>query len=345
MLEKCLEDLEQRIDPGEEEILISRWEAFWGGGAGDGVFIPRRVNAKPSGFDWPETSVNSAFSSPGMMALQQLKMCSDALSSGGGALLCLRCNYGTGILPSVFGGELFMMEDELNTLPTSKPLDGGIGGIVDAGVPDICGGLGAKVFETAEFFKDILRDYPMMKKYVKIYHPDLQGPMDVCELLWGSGLFTALIDRPDFVHGLLSIVTETYKRFMTEWLKVVPLSGEFSVHWGMLMRGGVMLRDDSAMNLSPAMFEEFIKPYDEDILEAFGGGAVHFCGRGDHYIKKASGITNLYAVNMSQPELNDMDKIFENTLEKGIKIIGFNKDSAEKLLQSGKSSGKNLQCF
>jgi len=41
-------------------------------------------------------------------------------------------------------------------------------------------------------------------------------------------------------------------------------------------------RIDPAMNLSPGMVSEFALPYDQRLLDAFGG-AVHFCGRGDHY--------------------------------------------------------------
>lgn len=345
-LEKYIVDLERRIDPGEEERLLAMWKSFWEGGLEEGIFLPAREAHNPPGLDWPEVSINQAFYSPEMMALQQLKMCSDILASGGGALLGLRCNYGTGILPSVFGAELFMMDEELNTLPTSRPIGGDMERLIDSGIPDVGSGLGSRVFETAGFLKDTLRNYPNLKRCSFLYHPDIQGPMDVCELLWGGELFMALADTPDLVHSLLSVVTGTYKRFMAEWLKYAPQPGEFSVHWGMLMRGGVMLRDDSAMNLSPAMFEEFIKPYDEDILGAFGGGALHFCGRGGHFIGKASEMTGLYAVNISQPELNDMAEIFEHTLEKGIKIIGFNKDFAEKLLkESGRHSFKNLQCF
>ncbi len=346
MLEKYLEDLEERIKPDEEENLLSRWKSFWEGGVGDEAFIPRRELKNPPGIEWPETSVNRALEDSAMMALQQLRVCSELLASGGGGLLNIRCNYGTGILPSVFGAELFMMREELDTLPTSKPLgsEKAIEAIIDAGLPDIYSGLGAKVFETTEFFKDMLRAYPKTEKYVKIYHPDLQGPMDVCELLYGSGLFISLVDKPDFVHRLLSLITQTYREFLAKWLKVIPPCGAYSTHWGMLIKGGIMLREDSAMNLSPGMFEEFIKPYDEILLDCFGGGCIHFCGRGDHYIAKASEIKKLHAINMSQPELNDMEKILPATAGRGIKIIGFSREYAENPANSG-SHLKNIQCF
>ena len=59
------------------------------------------------------------------------------------------------------------------------------------------------------------------------------------------------------------------------------------------------------------------------------GGAVHFCGRGDHYIEMLCSLPGLYAVQMSQPELNDMEIIYKNTVDKGIKLLAFNKKTAE----------------
>ena len=49
---------------------------------------------------------------------------------------------------------------------------------------------------------------------------------------------------------------------------------------------------------------------------------MHFCGRGDHYIGAACEIEGLSGVNMSQPELNDMEKIYAATIDQGKVIIG-----------------------
>ena len=59
-------------------------------------------------------------------------------------------------------------------------------------------------------FANQFADFPKVSEYVRIYHPDLQGPMDVCELLWGSELFLAMLDTPDLVHASLKLITETY---------------------------------------------------------------------------------------------------------------------------------------
>ncbi|MBN1444731.1 MAG: hypothetical protein JW957_01325 [Candidatus Omnitrophica bacterium] len=348
MIEKYLEDLESRIDPPVEDKLLDSWKSFWEGRTEDDIFIPCRERRNHPAVEWPEVSINSALNDYELMALQQFKMCSERISRGSGELLDIRCNYGTGILPSVFGARLFIMDEKMNTLPTTMPLRGGekeIASLLEKGIPSIRQGLGIKVFECAEKFVDIMRNYPKIKKYVRIFHPDLQGPMDVCELLHGSSIFISLIDKTDLVHRILNLITETYIAFLNEWAKLVPFRDGYSTQWAMLHKGNIFLRDDSAMNLSPEMFEEFIKPYDEKLLAVFDGGGIHFCGRGDHYIEKASKIEKLYAINMSQPHYNDMEKILKNTVDVGIKIIGLRKDSAEELVKKGRDFKKSVQCF
>ncbi len=98
------------------------------------------------------------------------------------------------------------------------------------------------------------------------------------------------------------------------------------------------------MNLSPEMYDEFIRPYDGRLLRELGGGGVHFCGRGDHYIASLSSMEGVYAVPMSQPELNDMEVIYRNTVDKGIKLIGFSSKAAEAALQSGRDLHGHVQC-
>ncbi len=82
---------------------------------------------------------------------------------------------------------------------------------------------------------------------------------------------------------------------------------------------------------------EFVRPLDQRLFDQFGGtGAVHFCGRGEHYIEAMSQMRGLTAIAMSQPHLNDMGPICRNTVDKGIKLLGFPREAAE-------SAGRNLR--
>jgi hypothetical protein len=165
-------------------------------------------------------------------------------------------------------------------------------------------------------------------------------------LLWGSSIFYGAMDHPDVLHELLQLITETYIAVMRRWEAVAPPSGGgVAAHWGTLHRGRIMLRDDSAMNFSPDMYEEFIRPYDQRLLAEFGGGAIHFCGKCDHYIGVMSQLKDLYAVNMSQPHLNNMETVLRHTVDKGICLLDMDADAAGQFLASGRPLHGKLQYF
>jgi len=177
-----LEDLEHRIDPAVEDALWQEWRTFCEGEFQGDLFSPRRATQSAPGLAWPAVRVNEALDDYDRMLLQQLAGCSGTLKSGGGAVLNVRCNYGSSILPSLFGVKLFVMDDVYNTLPTSEPIEGGTDGIralLDRGLPDLAAGYGAQVMEMGRRFRDLLADYPKVARYVKVYHPNMQGPMDV----------------------------------------------------------------------------------------------------------------------------------------------------------------------
>jgi hypothetical protein len=330
-----------------EAELDAAWRTFLTEGGGDGVFSPRRAEKAPPGTEWPAVSVNAALADPDRMALQQYGGCSRILAEGGGACLAVRCNYGTGILPSLFGAPIHVMDEALNTLPTARPLAGpdALRQTLDRGVPDLRAGYGEQVLAMGRTFAEIGEAYPSIGRYVRIYHPDTQGPMDVVELLYGSDLFYALYEEPELVRQLLDLVTETYIAFLREWETVVPFAPDYNVHHLYMHRGAIVLRDDSAMNLSPAMFDEFIRPWDQRLLTEFGGGVVHFCGRGDHYIESLCGMADLTGVNLSQPELNDMETVFAATVDRGIPLLGFNRAAAEAALAAGRDLQGRVHCF
>lgn len=317
-----LDKLENAIDLTWEREKLQEWRRVLAFEPVDNRFVAHESAGGTEPGEWPAVGVNEAIATPDRMLLQQLREVYRGACRRTRQIPNIRCNYGTGILPSLFGAEVFWMDDELNTLPTTRPLEGDdpIGKLLEAGVPELTNGFGARVFETAEYFKEELRPYLKTREVVRICHPDLQGPVDAVELLLGSGMFLAFYDRPEELKGLLELVTETYVRLLRRWLDIVPPQdgGEHMAHWGSLYKGQVMLRDDSVVNLSPEMYAEFVKPYDERVLAEFGGGAIHFCGKADHCIDKMTDSQHLTAINMSQPEKNDMRKVYEATVKKGV---------------------------
>ena len=341
----CLEDLQDRIDENQEQFNYDNWVAFLDDRCGEEIFIPPGCEPSLPRVEWPEVTVNEALENQNAMLLQQFKSCSDILASGGGNTLSVRCNYGTGILASLFGCELFLMDESTDTLPATRPLDSieKIKALLDKGIPDLSGGLGSKVFQMAQVFLDVFEKYPVLRRHVHLYHPDLQGPMDAAEIIWGSDIFYAFHDQPDLVRDFLRLLTDTYIAFMRRWYDLVGQPSIYSAHWDMLHKGSVMIRNDSLMNLSPQIYQDVVRPLDRQIFDQFGGsGAIHFCGRGDHYIQLMSEMPGLTAVAMSQPECNDMETIYRHTVDKSIKLIGFSLEHARK---SNRPLRGQVQCF
>jgi len=325
-----LNDLEERIDPETEEDYRRQWKQFWGNPSGKEPFTPVRKKICTPRVEFPKININDAIGDYQLMLKHQLSEASKGLSSKS-ALPAMRANYGAGILSSVLGAEIFMMPYHCDTLPNTRVIPTEVlDHLIDAGIPDLKTGFGGKVFEMGELFREVLKNYPKLSEYCDVYHPDLQGPLDLAELLLGGELFYLMYDEPEKVHAFLKLITDTYEAFMVKWQQLFPPRGEYSTHWGgFVLKGEILLRSDSAMNISPDMYREFSVPYDTRLLARFHGGAVHFCGRGDHYLDILSRVPGLYGINLSQPEYNDMEHIFSCTLDRNIRILGYGKNHLE----------------
>jgi hypothetical protein len=272
------------------------------------------------------------------MILHQLEGLSATLAEGGNLPLNVRCNYSTGIMPSLFGCEMFMMDEATNTLPAAVPYGSrdAVSKLLDAGVPDPHTGLGDIVLRCARRFLEVMEPYENLRRFVELYHPDVQGPIDIVEVVWGSDMFLGFYDCPDLLRSFLDLVAETYERFMDAWYEVAGPPAKRNGHWAVRHDGALMLREDSLMNLSPEQYVEFIRPVDQRLLDRFGGGAVHFCGRGDHYIQPCCEMPGMTGIAMSQPELNDMEKIYQATVDRGIFLLDFPAWAAEEALRAGR---------
>ena len=338
-VDRYLQDIEERLIPEQEDRILTEWHDFAHGRWTETVFVPERTIRLEPGIDWPEVNINDAIENDELMVIDQFSKVSAQLASGFGGLLSVRSNFGGGILPSLFGAEPFIMPREMNTLPNVRPLPGGVPAlqeIADAPVPDFAGGHGSAVMRVGAIYEEIYRRYPRIARYVRTDHPDCQGPMDVVELLWGSDLFLALYDNTDLVHRLLTRIAETYEAFLDRWFILSPPKDELHAYFGNAHLGRICVRDDSAMNLSPEMYEDFILPYNDRVLTHFEGGAIHSCGRVDHFAPLLKRMKDLHGFNMSQPEYNDMEKVYRNTVDEGLPVIGLRRATVDEALEGGR---------
>jgi hypothetical protein len=344
-LSPYFEDLERRINPAEEARLASEWLTFADGRLKEGFFAPSRPKSPP-GIEWPLVNINDCIDDIDMMIYQQLKGCSDVLAVGGGELLSLRPNYGTGIIPSMYGAEVFVMPYKANTLPGARSLPGGgadVDRLLDRQEMDFSKGLAGRTFAFSERWAELSGSHGCAK-YIFLYNPDLQGPLPLVDLLWGSDLYVDILEEPEKVHAALDFFTGVMIAFLKKFHALYPpFDADHSVEWGLLHRGAVIIRNDAAMNISGAMYRDFVMPRDQRVISAFGGG-IHFCGKGDHYIRYIGEIEGLSTFNMSQPEYNNMEVIFQHTIDKGIQIIGLPSAAVKQAAASGRNLGGQVHC-
>ena len=339
-LKRFAQDVESRIDAAQEQHLEQQWLDFCDLKCTAPFFSPGRT-PRPSSLEWPQVVINQGFDDMNYMLYLQLKSVSDTLASREGILLSVRANYGTGIIPSMFDAEIFRLEDRLNTLPGTRPPEHGIDHLQTiADQPlDYSKGLAPLVFEFGRRWKELTQEYPLITRYVHLYNPDLQGPFALADMLGGSDIYYMFYDEPELLHQVLDRMTEVYLDFTAKWQALFPcFDAGHSVEWGLLHKGKTLLRNDAAMNISQDLYREFVMPYDQRIFQAIGGG-MHFCGRGDHYIQAACEIEGLSCINLSQPEYNDMEKIYAATIDQGKIIIGINGTEVIRAQNAGRSLG------
>ena len=84
----------------------------------------------------------------------------------------------------------------------------------------------------------------------------------------------------------------------------------YSHQHGVMVRGNILLRVDSAVMISPEMYREQVAPHDERVLSSLGGGGVHCCGRLAHIADELLRLPSIACLDFGQPELNDVDAIY-----------------------------------
>lgn len=306
-LKEYLTDINNRLIPREEERLQAEWRLWAEHKNTGGPFSPAPRTARPSALTWPSVNINDTLTDDDLSVYSELYGIHTYLEQGGNTLMRMRVNTGVGNVASAFGAPRFVMPRETNTLPNVRPI--GFDRLTDflsKPLPPVTAGNFETIFRISERFQQIQKDYENIRAYVHIEQPDLQGPIDNLELLWGSDMFYALYDEPETVLALLGMLTDFMRRYMHIFLEMFPRgTANYFRHFD---KGAIAVRVDSAMNLSPEFYEKFVFPFDARLLGEFGG-IVHFCGKGDHFIEKLSAMPGLSGVNMSQPELNNMEKI------------------------------------
>jgi uroporphyrinogen-III decarboxylase len=171
---------------------------------------------------------------------------------------------------------------------------------------------------------DFLR-YMKANSFLPVGYTDFQGPLTTANQLLGyDKLIYLMFDHPKLMHELMDIVTESLILWVKTQKAIIgePLNeciSDQQVYTG--RHAGVWFSDDDAVLMSPDTYREFVVPYNSRVLQAFGGGCIHYCGNATHHADsflatdglKALNIYNLYnipSVARLQKKLQDRIVLF-----------------------------------
>jgi uroporphyrinogen-III decarboxylase len=203
--------------------------------------------------------------------------------------------FGTGVLASGFGCEMALQPGPGNDPAVAGPCITSPADVAKLKLPDpTWDGWMPRVLEAI--------DYARANSDLPVGLTDMQGPLDTVGQMCGQErLFLWMYEEPQMVHDLFDIVTEAF----IEWTKVQkehigePLDRSNGLQGVGASPVGIWESDDDMIMIGPKQYREFVVPYVSRIFQAFGGGSVHFCGKGFQHLDNILAIDNVRVVNTS----------------------------------------------
>lgn len=236
--------------------------------------------------------------------------------------LAIRNNHGTIQVASVLGSSWSLYEDNY---PWVQPLERieALEQVAHAEGPvSLDAGVVPMSLRTLMFYQENLRAHPPCSDAIQISLPDLQGPLDTAEQLWGSGIYYAFSDAEDLFRRLLDRVLEATIQLFREYRKYCHdrLDPILNTQHGYMIPGRLLVRNDSAIMLSPRLYADFVLPHDARLLAEAGKGSIHFCGNGEHLVPKFLQIPDLRGLDFGQSHLLNLGSIYRQCRERRVAL-------------------------
>ncbi len=234
----------------------------------------------------------------------------------------VRANFGTVLIASMFGAQVEQFDDNPPWVmhPDGRGLS--LEAVLERDPLDLSQGWCPRVIETYGFFRETLRQWPPLDSLIKLVLPDLQSPFDNLELIVGSGLFEELVTRPELVGRALAHLARAQVALARRLETLINDGPEgFAHQHATMIRGRILLRDDSVILMSPQLYGEVVAPHDEYVLQALGGGGIHCCGNVGRHAAAFLERAGLECFDFGQSELNDVESIYRMAEARRIALI------------------------
>lgn len=249
---------------------------------------------------------------------------------------------GRGLWGSMFGAELkYASPGNVWVFP---PKDVTIDDLIERGVPDVStAGISPLIQDVSRFFLDRLANYENLSK-LQVNAIDSDGVLETAMGLFGQTIFEDMLLRPDVVKRFFDILLETQSRYcamIRELFKPEIEQGRMFMFDRPLTRGGFCrVVEDSAVMLSPDLYGEFCRPYNEAMFARFasGEGCLHFCGDGNAIIDAVLETKGLRCLHPGQANFYDIENLYPKLADKKVAVMfkrlaEWSDDDVEKILR------------
>jgi hypothetical protein len=180
--------------------------------------------------------------------------------------------------PAMLGAELWWEEDPDSWPAVKTPPVRDLDALGALEVPDV---------HASPHFARILRRLAIARDClppaVAIGGVDMMSPLGDLQVIMDQTLmFLSMKQHPEALHRACDVITTTQEAVQEATLEAVGDESRLAglTNWPIWRPEGakVLVTDDVAGLLSPAMYEAFDKPYGDRLLRRFGGGLRHVCG-------------------------------------------------------------------
>jgi hypothetical protein len=223
--------------------------------------------------------------------------------------------YGTGVLASAFGIKIICNPKadpavDIGTIQNPEDIDS-----LQLPVP---GKSGAMPIVTG------MIDYFLAHSDLPVGFTDCQGPLATAFQIAGyDHLSYWMYDEPERVHKLMALISDAliaWVKFQKELTSQPLAGGSYPLSVKLPAgHGGVWLSDDDSVIIGADLYNEFVRPYNEKVLAAFGGGCIHYCGNSTQNIENYCNTKGVTAINnFTLDNIEAAAKIRRALREKGI---------------------------
>ncbi|MDD4000768.1 MAG: hypothetical protein PHX62_07760 [Bacilli bacterium] len=307
-----LDKIEAMLDPEFEQEKLNKHISVLNC---DGEKPPIRVPLS----SYPSYTIEEIHNNKYKMLYNELLPIYNSLRIKDDALPMIRANFGVGTFTSIYN---FKSKIIGNNMPWVEPKS------LDTTIDSVFGSLNYelidKIIEIQDFYLEILSKYEKAQKYIKIYHCDLQGPLDNLHLMIGSDIYYMMYDDESTLYKLLDKISQDYVDVLNKVRQnTTDKEGDYLYHWYTLYCGNAVLRVDTATNLSNEMYHKFSGQFDEKIGKKLGKISLHYCGKYVSWLNDIFASENIKALNIGTVPSFDYDVNFIQEITDG--LLKYNK--------------------